>query len=746
MQRASFTQSLARASARRPWWTVGLWIVGLIVALVLTATILDTTAVIDFTSNPDSKRANELVEQRLGRERQSREIIIVRSAQRSVDDAAFRAFVNDLHVRVTALGPEIVLPGSSTTFYASGDASLVSQDRRTTIIPLVMAGDLEAASDNIEKVQRLVEQARDRDGFQVYLTGTSSIGLETTEVAEQDLIKGEIFGIAVALVILVLVFGAVVAALLPIIIGMLSIFIAIGIAAIVSQGFELSFFVTNMITLIGLAVGVDYCLFIVHRFREERRRGRTKEEAIAMTGSTAGRTVFYSGLTVVLALIGMVIVPTTIFQSLGLGAILVVIVAVLASMTLLPALLSILGDRINLLSIPLFGRGHARIDEERPGGFWDRTARVVMRQPLISLVVSAGLLIALAVPYFSLNSGFVGIQTLPENLQSRQGFLILDQEFSTGRITPAEVVVDGPASSPAVQGGIERLKGILAGDPAFATPFPLETNAAGDLALLQVPVNGEPVGDQAIAAIKRLRRQYIPRAFDGVPAEVLVTGETAFNTDFFRLTSDITPAVFAFVLGFSFLLLMLVFRSIVVPLKAILLNMLSVGAAYGLLVLVFQKGWAHSLFGFQQVDTVEAWVPLFLFSILFGLSMDYHVFLLSRIRERYDQTGENTGSVAFGIRSTGRLITGAALIMVAVFSGFASGDLVMFQQMGFGLAIAVLLDATIVRMVLVPSSMQLLGRVNWYFPKALRWLPDVRVETERPEPARAMARETTQIG
>jgi len=349
-------------------------------------------------------------------------------------------------------------------------------------------------------------------------------------------------------------------------------------------------------------------------------------------------------------------------------------------------------------------------------------------------VAAAGLLMAAAIPYFSINTGFSGVSTLPDSLPAKQAFLTLDREFSAGLISPAQVVIDGQVNSPQVQQGIERLKSIAAGDPAFGNPT-YEVNAAGDLALVELPVAGDPNSNQAEQAVKRLRHDYVPQAFSGVPARVLVGGDIASNLDGFDMLARYTPIVFAFVLGLSFILLLVVFRSIVVPIKAVIMNLLSVGAAYGLLVLVTQEGVGAGLFGFQQVESIEAWLPIFLFAVLFGLSMDYHVFLLSRMRERYDQTHDNTEAVVFGVRSTGRLITGAALIMVAVFAGFAAGDLVMFQEMGFGAGVAVLLDATIVRSILVPASMRLLGDWNWYLPSVLRWLPDMRVEAaERAQP------------
>jgi RND superfamily putative drug exporter len=288
-----------------------------------------------------------------------------------------------------------------------------------------------------------------------------------------------------------------------------------------------------------------------------------------------------------------------------------------------------------------------------------------MRQPLISLILAGGILIALLYPFFDINTGTSGVSSMPDGLESKEGFLILDEEFSAGEATPAEIVIDGEIDSPAVRSAVDRLIVALEAETLFATPRPLQVNPARDLAVLRVPIDGDAVSVETQDAIKRLRKTHIPAAFEGVPATVLVTGEAAFNLDFFKIANDAAYVVFPFVLGVSFFLLLVVFRSIVVPIKAIFLNLLAVGATYGLLVLIFQKGVGNEIFGFQQAETIEAWLPIFLFAVLFGLSMDYHVFLLSRIRERFDQTQDNTESVAFGIRSTGRLITGAALIMVA---------------------------------------------------------------------------------
>jgi RND superfamily putative drug exporter len=682
----------------------------------------------DITTNPESKQARTLIEERLHGPQRVNEIVIVQSNDTTVDDPAFQSFVEGLYDDIIALGPGVVASG--VNYYATGDESLVSADRHITILPFAMAGTFEEAGDNIDGVLDVLK-ASEGNGFDLLIAGNASMGKDFEEAATTDLQTGEMFGIPIALIILALVFGAIAASIIPVVLAIVAIVLAVAVSALIGQQFELSFFVTNVITMIGLAVGIDYSLFVVSRYREERAHGLDKLSAIEKSGATASRTVFFSGITVIIALLGMLIVPQTIFRSIAAGSVLVVIMAVAASLTLLPAVLSILGDKVNWGRIPFVHKAQAQFDEERPGGFWDRLARTVMKYPAISFALSAGVLLVAAIPYFSINTGFSGISTLPDSLQAKQAFMVLDRDFSGGLISPAQIVIDGDVNSPDVQAAIDRLEAAFAEDEMFGEGT-LEKNEAGDLGLLSVPVAGDPNSNAAEDAVQRLRDDYIPAAFEGVPARVLVGGDIAFNLDGFSMLALYTPIVFAFVLGLSFVLLLVVFRSIVVPIKAVIMNLLSVGAAYGLLVLVTQKGFLTGVFGFQQVESIEAWLPIFLFAILFGLSMDYHVFLLSRIRERYDQTHDNTESVVFGVRSTGRLITGAALIMVAVFGGFAAGDLVMFQQMGFGAGIAILIDATIVRSILVPASMRLLGDWNWYLPSWLNWLPDVRVESEAP--------------
>jgi RND superfamily putative drug exporter len=502
--------------------------------------------------------------------------------------------------------------------------------------------------------------------------------------------------------------------------------------------FDWSFFVTNMITMMGLAVAIDYCLFIVSRYREERNAGLPKEEAIAMAGSTASRAVLFSGMTVVLALLGMLIFPATIFRSLAGGAILVTIAALGASMTLLPAILALLGDRVNWPRLAKRARVDADFDPR--GGFWDRITRGVMARPVVFLVASVLVLGGLGSFYFQLHRGTSqNVSTLSDDFPSKQAFITLQRQFSGGLTDPAKIVITGDVTSPDVQAAIAELQREIAQDPTFAPKTTVLPSKDGTAIELDAYFRGDPSSDAAFQGIRELRDRIVPSAFAGVSgAEVLVGGNPAFFTDFLDTVGRYQWIVLIFVLSLSFVLLTVVFRSIVLPLKAIAMNLLSVGAAYGALTLVFQKGVGIGFFnalGFQfhKTPAIEAWLPLFLFSVLFGLSMDYHVFLLTRIREEYDKTHDNTEAVAYGLRTTAGIITGAALIMVAVFTGFAAGRLGPLQQMGFGLAVAVFMDATIVRTLLVPAAMRLLGDVNWYLPRWLRWLPKVNVEGHEPE-------------
>jgi uncharacterized membrane protein YdfJ with MMPL/SSD domain len=686
----------------------------------------------EVTSDTESRRADVLAFERFADERGRRggdatEVVVVRSPRATVDEPRFER-------RVRAIGAELALAGATqvTTFYDTGERRLVSRDRDATGMLVALGGD---AEDDIEGVVEAVQRADARDGLDAAITGEFTLDADFSTLAEEDLQNGELgFGLPAALIVLLIVFGSVVAGLIPVLLAIVSIVVALALAALVGQAFPLSVFATNMLTGMGLALGIDYSLFVLSRYREERLHGRQKLDAISAVGATASRAVLFSGVAFTLAMVGLLLVPHTIMRSLATGAIAAGLVSVAAALTLLPALLGLLGDRVNALRIPLFGQTAAR--EQSP--FWSGTVRAVMRRPLASLVLATAVLLAMAAPVLALRSGEAGVSSLPDRLAAKQGYLALNTEFPGQTTEPVEIVIDGDAASPAVRSGIERLRERLASQDLFGRAE-LDTNQAGDLMVLTVPIQGDPLGQDAIDAVRELRSEHLPHAFPDPEVEVLVAGDTAESIDQTDTMSRWLPIVFSFVLGLSLVLLTIAFRSLVVAAKAIAVNLLSVGAAYGLLVLVFQEGIGNELLGFQQVDTIESWVPLFLFAVLFGLSMDYHVFLLSRIRERFRQTGDNSDAIAHGVGSTGRIITGAALIIIAVFSGFARGDLVMFQQMGFGVAIALLLDATIVRLVLVPAAMELLGERNWYLPTWLRWLPDVHVEGAESGPRTRLA-------
>jgi uncharacterized membrane protein YdfJ with MMPL/SSD domain len=715
------TRRLAVWSSRRPWLTLAGWALALAAAIAITATFLGSALEGDeeVTSHTESRRADELRFERFASERGMpgvSEVVVVRSSTATVDERPFER-------RVRALAADLQLAGATqvTTFYDSGERRLASRDRDATGMLVALGPD---AEDDIEGVVDAVHAADGRGGFDTAITGEFTLDSDFSTLAGEDLKNGELgFGLPAALIVLLLVFGSVVAGLIPLLLAIVGITVALALVALVGQAFPLSVFATNMLTGMGLALGVDYSLFVLSRYREERLRERERLEAIAAAGATASRAVLFSGIAFTLAMVGLLLVPSTIMRSLAVGAIAAGLVSVAAALTLLPALLSLLGDRVNAGRIPFFGR--TTRGEESP--FWSGIVREVLRRPLVSLVLATAVLLAMAVPVLALRSGEAGVSTLPDRLAAKQGYLALNAEFPGETTDPVGVVIDGDAGSPAVPAGIDRLRERLADEEQFGTLEP-ETNTAGDLTVLTIPVRGDPLGEEAVDAVRELRGEHIPQAFPGREVDVLVGGDTAESIDESETMSDWLPIVLAFVLGLSFVLLTIAFRSIVVAAKAIVVNLLSVGAAYGLLVLVFQEGVGNELFGFPQIDTIEAWVPLFLFAVLFGLSMDYHVFLLSRIRERFRQTGDNSDAIAHGVGSTGRVITGAALIIIAVFSGFARGDLVMFQQMGFGVAVALLLDATVVRLVLVPAAMELLGQRNWYLPSWLRWLPDVHVE------------------
>jgi uncharacterized membrane protein YdfJ with MMPL/SSD domain len=713
--REGITEALARRAVARPRRTLAVWGGVVVVALALVATSLHgLTSNATVSGHPASAQAEQLASQAFPGP-QVTDVVVVRSDTQTVADASYRAYVSDLVARIRATG--------NVTFvnsYLNGHAP-VSADRHATVVQLAVK------SDSAAKPVVKVVQSANGGGFSAAITGDHSVGADFGTVSQTDLEHGEFaIGLPAALVVLVLVFASVVGGLVPVLMAILSILVGLGIVALLSLGFSLSIFIVNMLTGMGLALGIDYSLFVVSRYREERGKGLAKEAAIATAGATASRAVLFSGSTFVVALFGMLLVPTSIMRSLAAGAIIVGVVSVAAALTLLPALLALIGDKVNALRVPLLGRNLDRADAAE-SRLWRGIVSRVLRRPVVSLALAAGVMIAAAVPTLGLHIGQNSVLTLPSNLPSRQGYVALQREF--GASTPYPMIVAAQGGGETTLRRLERIAVELKGNPRFG-PVSVREGRDG-IGVLTTPVLGEATSEPAVAAV-RSATQLVNDAFAGSGVRAYVGGKTAEAAEYYDATTSPTPYVLAFVLGLSFILLTVAFRSLVVAAVSIVLNLLSVGAAYGLLTLVFIHGFATSVFGFEKVPIIDAWVPLFLFSVLFALSMDYQVFLMSRIRERYDATRSTSEAVASGVATTARIITGAALIIVAVFAGFASGQLVMFQQMGFGVAVALLLDATLIRSVVLPSMMTLLGERAWYLPGWLDWLPHLQVERQPP--------------
>ena len=562
------TESLALACARHPWRTIGAWVVLVVVSFVVIATLFgDLTTEGEVTSETDSKRVDELQFERFRPteedfQQQVSDVVVISLEEGTMDDPAVEA-------RVQALADELSELGATHVVTYADQEELVSEDREATAVLIGLGPNEDAIGDVVDAVDRLDAEP----GFDAAITGEIVLDEDFSALSEEDLQEGELFfGAPAALIVLLLVFGAVVAGVIPLVLALLSILVAIALTAIVGQAFELSVFVTNMIFGMGLALGIDYSLFILSRFREERRSEREKVDAIVTAGATASRAVLFSGAAFVLAMTGLLLVPNTIMRSLATGAILVGIVSVIAALTLLPAVLSLLGDRIDSLRIPYFGRASAQAESR----FWGTIVHAVMRRPVVSLVAAVALLLAAAIPFLSLETGTAGISTLPERFESRQGFELLNREFPGQTTDPVLIAVDGDAESADVQAAVERLTAAIGEREIFGEPQE-ETSPGNDLVLVTVPVAGDSVSSEAVAAVRDLRDDVIPAAFAGTGAEAFVGGDTAEDIDYYDVMNAWLPIVIAFVLGLSFILLTIAFRSIVVPATAIAMNLLAVG-------------------------------------------------------------------------------------------------------------------------------------------------------------------------
>ncbi|MDA1348710.1 MAG: MMPL family transporter [Chloroflexi bacterium] len=742
----TFTAGIARWSARNKWITLAASAVAIVLA-VLSIMFVGTEMRDDDGGVGDSGKAYELRRERFKsapaptpapgeRHVATRlERLVVSNLSLDAEHTDFKRVVDGLIEKIRAL-PGV---GAAGSFYDSGDPTMLADDRRA-VLGFVQFEDesVESGSQiDIGPAQKTVDEAAAATaGFEIELYSFRLINDEIDEILTEDFNRILFLSMGIGLLILVLAFRALVAAIIPLLMAIASIFTAIGVAAVVSQAYALVELYAEMVLLMGLAVGIDYSLFIVSRFRTERAAGREKLEAITVASNTTGRAVFYAGITVILSLTGLMLTRDFTFISMALGAIIVVFIAVIGSLTLLPALLSVLGDHLNRLAIPYLGRSPDRGGNDDTGGIWGRIADVVLKRPAILAAITVSALIALGLPVTALNLGFnAGADSLPDAARGKRALELLEIHFTSSLIQPALIVIDaGDVDGPEVQAAVAALMKSLEEGKAFLGPFDSDVNNARDTLVIKVPVAGKIDNEVSENAVKLLREEVIPEAFSGLNNTVYVTGDTAESLDFTSSMYHSAPVVFGFVLCLSFLLLLVMFRSIVIPIKAIVLNLLSVAAAYGVLVMVFQWGWGIEILGSEESGVIEAWLPLFLFGILFGLSMDYHMLLLSRIKEIYDDSGQNVYAVSSGIRLTAGQITSAAAIMVGVFLTFATSRILGLQQFGVGLAVAVLIDATVIRVVLLPAGMKLLGDWNWYLPVWLEWLPKVSPQGQRDLP------------
>ena len=556
----------------------------------------------------------------------------------------------------------------------------------------------------------------------------------TKEIAAQDAKDGkksEFISYGLMLIILLVAFGAFVAAGLPLVLGATAVAATIGLLGPLSQLYALPPDVAQLVVIIGLAVGVDYAMFYSRRMMEERDRGHSTDAAVEIAAATSGRAVLISGLTVMVAMAGLLFAGNPIFVGFGIGTMLVVAVALLGSMTFLPAMLSFLGQK-NWLEkgrVPyITKRRHQAKGESR---VWGAILTRVLKRPLVSAIIAGGLLVALSVPALGIQFKEPGFDGYSRSQPVIQTYDRVQAAFPGGAVPAMTVIKAADVTAPDVQTAIAKLHDQALATGRLSEPSAVEISPDKTVAVVALSVQGSGTDAASERSLETLRSEVVPATVGRLPgAEVAVTGITAGSNDFIDAMTAHLPLVFAFVLGLTFILLLVTFRSIVVPIKAIVLNLLSVGSAYGILVLVFQDGHGEGLLNFESVGGIAPWIPLFLFVILFGLSMDYHVLVLSRIREAVDRGMNNDDAVAHGIKTTAGVVTSAALVMVAVFGSFALGSDQVAKQIGIGLAAAILIDATIIRAVLLPATMKLLGARNWYLPKGLGWLPKFSHEAE----------------
>jgi RND superfamily putative drug exporter len=718
---------MGRWSARH-WKTATFGWLALVIAAFMVGGAVGTKTIDPNTAGPgESGRMDRILD--AGFKQPAAESVLIQSDTLGTGDPAFKAAIEDVVAGVSAL--DVVQNVQSPLDPAN--RGQLSRSGQAAIVEFEIRGEADKAVDEIQPVLDKVDDAQ-RAHPQLFIGefgDASAVHAVDTAFAD-DLDKAGLFSLPLTLIILVVAFGALVAAGIPLLLGLTAVFATFGLLAVSSQVLPVANEAFAVVLLIGLAVGVDYSMFYLKREREERAAGRSEQAALEAAAATSGRSVLISGLTVMVAMAGMFLTGDSTFASFAVATIAVVAIAMLGSLTVLPALLSRLGDKVDRGRVP-FVRRLRRDDGE--GRFWSAIVDRVLRRPVLSTVLAGGLLLALALPAIQLKMVKPGPDTFPQSLDIVQTYNRMQEAFP-GTALPANVVVKAPdVNAPEVRAAIGRLEQQALASGRMQEPVTVDVNRDGTVANVTIPIAGTGTDDQSVAALETLREEIVPSTVGRLPGSE--SGVTGLSAQWKDQTDEMTsklPLVVGFVLLFAFGLMLVAFRSLVVAAKAIVLNLLSVAAAYGVLVIVFQHGFAKGLLGFSSTSGIDPVVPLLLFVILFGLSMDYHVLVLGRIREAYYGGRNMDDAISYGIKRTAGVVTSAAVVMVAVFSIFAVLSMLFFKQFGVGLATAILIDATIVRGVLLPATMKLLGEWNWYLPRWLQWLPRLEGGSDEPAP------------
>ena len=768
MGREPATVRVAMWSARHRWPVIILWFVATIGLFVVSESMGGIKA-LDANTDPNEQQLESSEAYTLfnagGTNDPYEQVVVVIGGAPGVatTDPTFQATVHDVVGRLQATHADY--QGTDTrTFSQLGDPfqapptmGLVSADGSTVRIIGRVDGERPRTSVLLAPIlPMLAEQRAAHPDLAIHAVSSTFINDDITNLINEGLDQSLRITIPLTFLILLFAFGAIVASVVPLVLAISSLIAAFGILGIYSQTVgAVSPNATQLIVLIGLAVAVDYSLFMITRFRVERRAGRDRPKAIEVASSTAGRAVFFSGLAVMISLAGLITLGVSLFTSMAVGTIAVVFVSVVGSLTFLPATLAILGDRVNLgrparwlpaiaRRVPIgpvrrWGdRALAWLDQrairQEGSGFWGRLVTWVMARPVPMTILSAGLLVVLALPVLQLRTGITDITGFPSSIDGVAGIKLLNEKWPQGTDLALQVAVTN-ADQPATQAAIEQLKTRGLTVAGLSGPAEVTPSHDGKVALVSFTQGGTRNDEVNRAAVREMRRTVVPAVFGSLPGvRALVTGDAAFTVDVTQVYANGSTGIFVFVLGLSFLLMLVAFHSIVIPIKAILLNLLSTAAAYGVVVMVFENGWLAEPLGITPGGVIESWVPLFIFTILFGLSMDYHLFILTRIKEARDRGLDSRAAVAKGISVTAGTITSAASIMVVVFAVFVGLKFTFIQQLGLGLAVAVFIDATLIRSVLLPSTMTLLGDWNWWMPRFLDWIPRVTIEGEPDEP------------